>query len=232
VKTFRYVTLLFLLGLTMQFANAQSEFNVAIGFGAVQDSKAVGGIEGDPNSNNFFGPCTLGSTATCSTSKALSGFMLGFRGDLMLWKHLGFGADVSFQPGKQDYVVFPSSAIAAGGANLQSRTTFYDFDAVARPIQTKRAAIELLGGIGGANLRFYATGSTTDALLGTQSFSQYYGSSNHFQLHAGFGVNVFVTNNVFIRPQFDLHWVNNLNQFGSNAVTEESVWIGYRWGGQ
>jgi hypothetical protein len=158
--------------------------------------------------------------------------MMGFRGDLMLWKHLGVGADLSFQPGKQDYAVFPASAIQAGGANLQSRAMFYDFDVVAQPIKTSRASLELLGGIGGANLRFYASGSTTDAIIGTQNFSQFYGSANHFQEHAGIGVNIFVKNNIFIRPQFDLHYVNNLSQFGSNVVTEESVWVGYRWGSQ
>ena len=157
---------------------------------------------------------------------------MGFRGDFILWKHLGFGADVSLQPGKQDYAVFPASAIQAGGANLQSRTLFYDFDFVAQPIKTKRASLQLLGGIGGANLKFYASGSTTDAVLGTQSFSQLYGSSNHFQQHFGVGVNVYVAHNIFVRPQFDYHHVNNLTQFGSNNVTEESVWVGYRFGSQ
>jgi hypothetical protein len=158
--------------------------------------------------------------------------MMGFRGNVMLWKHLGIGGDVSFQPGKQDYAVFPSSAIQAGGANLQSRTTFYDVDAVLQPVKTKRAALSLLGGIGGANLKFYASGSVSDAVLGTQNFSQFYGSSNHFQVHGGAGVDIFVTNHVFVRPQFDLHYVRNLTQFGRNAVTQESVWVGYRWGSE
>ena len=232
MKTFRYLPLVFMLGLTLQLANAQSEFNVGVGFGAVQDSASGAGIEGDPNSFNFFGSCTPGSTLTCSPSKGLSGFTMGVRGSLLLWKHFGVGADVTFQPGKQDYAVFPSSAIQAGGANLQSRTTFYDFDAVVQPIKNKRASLELLGGIGGANLKFYATGSVNDAVLGTQNFSQLYGSSNHFQVHAGAGVNIFLTSNIFVRPQFDMHYVNNLSQFGRNVVTEESVWVGYRWGSQ
>ena len=231
-RTFRYLSLAFLLGFAMQLAHAQSEFNVAIGFGAAQAPKSGNGIEGDPTSLNFFGSCTPGSSPTCSGSNRLSGFMLGFRGDLMLWKHFGLGADVTLQPGKQDYAVFPSSVIQSGGANLQSRVTFYDFDAIAQPIKTKLASLELLGGIGGANLKFYASGTTTDALLGTQNFSQFYGSSNHFQLHGGAGVNIFVKDNIFVRPQFDLHYVPNLSQFGSNVVTEESVWVGYRWGGQ
>jgi hypothetical protein len=217
---------------SVHLASAQSEFNLAIGFGSAQAPSTGNGIEGNPNSINFFGSCQPGSTTTCANTQSLSGLMMGFRGNVMLWKHFGVGADVTFQPGKQDYVVFPSSVIAAGGANLQSRTTFYDFDAIAQPLKTKRASLELLGGIGGANLKFYATGTTSDAILGTQSFSQTYGSSNHFQVHAGAGVNLFLTDNIFVRPQFDLHYVPNLNQFGRNAVTEESIWVGYRFGGQ
>jgi hypothetical protein len=221
-----------LLVFSAHLANAQSEFNLAIGFGSAQAPGTGSGIEGNPNSLNFFGTCQPGSTSTCSTPNGLSGLMMGFRGNVMLWKHFGVGADVSFQPGKQDYVTFPSSAIAAGGANLQYRTTFYDFDAITQPLKTKRASLELLGGIGGANLKFYASGTTTDAILGTQSFSQSYGSSNHFQVHAGAGVNLFLTDNIFIRPQFDLHYVPNLSQFGRNAVVQESIWLGYRFGGQ
>jgi Outer membrane protein beta-barrel domain len=232
VKTFRYFLLTSLLAFSLQLANAQSELNVAVGFGTAQASASGGGIQGNPNSFNFFGACTPGSSATCSPSKELSGLMMGFRGNVLLTKHFGIGADVSFQPGKQDYATFPSSAIQAGGANLQSRTTFYDVDAVVQPLKGRRAALELLAGIGGANLKFYATGSSNDAVLGTQNFSQLYGSSNHFQVHTGAGVNIFLTKNVFVRPQFDLHYVTNLNQFGRNAVTQESIWVGYRWGGE
>ena len=232
-RHFRYLSTGLLLVLSMHLAHAQSEFSLNLGFGTAQSPATGSGIEGDPNSINFFGACQPGvSSSTCAATKSLSGFMLGFGGNVMLWKHFGVGADVSFQPGKQDYVVFPSSLIAAGGANLQSRTTFYDFDAIVQPVKSKRASLQLLGGIGGANLKFYASGTTTDAILGTQSFSQTYGSSNHFQVHAGAGVNIFVTDNIFIRPQFDLHYVPNLSQFGRNAVTQESVWVGYRWGGQ
>ena len=230
-RHFHHLAVGTILFLSAHLANAQSELNVAIGFGSAQASSTGRGIEGDPNSANFFGTCLAGSTTTCSNSKSLSGLMMGFRGNVMLWKHFGVGADVSFQPGKQDYAIFPASAIAQGGANLQSRTTFYDVDAIAQPFKSKRASLEFLGGIGGMNLKFYASGTTTDAVLGTQNFSQSYGSANHFQVHGGAGVNIFLTDNIFVRPQFDIHYVPNLSQFGRSAVTQESIWVGYRWGG-
>ena len=40
--------------------------------------------------------------------------MLGFGGDLMLWKKFGVGADVNFQPAKQTYVNLNASAALNG----------------------------------------------------------------------------------------------------------------------
>ena len=230
-RIYRYLPI-FLLLVCLQLANAQSSFDLGIGFGAVQDSSNNSGIEGNPASLNFFGSCAPGSDSTCSPTQKLSGFMMGFKGNLMLWKYLGVGAEVSFQPAKQNYVTFPQSTIEAGGANLQERTTFYDFNGVLQPVKTKKVALQIEGGVGGANLRFYANSATTDALVGTQNYSEYFESANHFQVHAGVGVQIFVTDHLFVKPEFDIHYVPNLSQFGSNLVKQEMVWVGYSWGGQ
>ena len=74
---------------------------------------------------------------------------------------------------------------------LQSRLTLYDFNGIFQPIKTKRASVKLSGGIGGANVKFYDSGSSTSGLLGTQNFSQYFASSNHFQVHGGVGVQIY-----------------------------------------
>ena len=45
------------------------------------------------------------------------------------------------------------------------------------------------------------------------------------------GVALFVTSNIYVRPQFDLHWVHNYNQlFNSNWVPQYGVQVGYRFG--
>jgi len=90
--------------------------------------------------------------------------------------------------------------------------------------------VKLIGGIGGANLRFYQNFSGSNALIGNYNQSQYAGSSNHFQVHGGVGVQFYVKEHVFIRPQFDVHYVHNFFQFGRNLVTSEMVWVGYSWG--
>lgn len=149
----------------------------------------------------------------------------------MLWKHFGVGADVSFQPAKQDYINLNASAAANGLSTLtlQSRMTLYDFNGIVQPYKGKKAALKLIGGIGGANLKFYEAGSSS-SFIGSQNFSQYFQSSNHFQVHGGVGVQIYVTDHMFVRPQFDVHYVHNLNEFGRNLVTQESVWVGYTFG--
>jgi hypothetical protein len=57
------------------------------------------------------------------------------------------------------------------------------------------------------------------------------GSAKHFQIHAGAGVQIYVNEHVFIRPQIDLHYVPNFtNQFGSSMAPSAMVFIGYSLG--
>lgn len=224
----RYLPLLVLLLVAIPFASAQSSFDINMGFGAVQDSAGPG-----VDVNTFLACSSQTLAGSCGATPALSGFILGFGGNLLLWKHLGFGADVTIQPAKQNYLSIPASLIQGTTASeLQSRVTFYDFDAIYQPFSTKKAAFQLHGGIGGANLRFYENYTGSNALTGNYNQSQYAGSSNHFQVNGGAGVQIYLTDNLFIRPQFDVHWVNNFFQFGRNIVTEETVWIGYSFGRQ
>ncbi len=223
----RYLPLLLLLFCYIPFASAQSGFDINIGFGGVHDKANSGQIDQALN------PCTAGDLyPPCVSTPALSGFMMGFGGDLMLWKKFGVGAEVAFQPGKQDYVDLNSSAASAGlnSLKLQSRVTLFDFDGIYAPVNTKKAVLKLKGGIGGANIKFYESGSATNSVIGSQNYTQYYASSNHFNVHGGIGVQIYLTEHVFIRPEFDIHYVPNLTQFGSNVIVQGMAWIGYSWG--
>jgi len=206
-------------------ASAQSSFDINVGFGAIQDSAAKTGLDQNLNS------CALNSTG-CTKTPSLNSFVIGLGGDLMLWKKFGVGAEMSIQPAKQTYVDLTSSAASAGLStlSLDSRVTLYDFNGIFEPVNTKKVAVKLSGGIGGANIKFYESGSSSNSLIGSQNFSQYFGSSNHFQVHGGIGVQIYLTDHVYVRPQFDVHYVKNLSQFGHNAITEEMVWLGYSWG--
>ncbi len=220
----RYLPLPFLLLLGLQLASAQSGFDVNMGFGT-NLNKSLGSVD-----INTLQTCTAGSSSTCSQTPDLGGFFLGFGGNLMLWKHFGVGAAVTFQPAKRDYLVFQQQSAGAFGDILQERTTFYDFNAIYEPVSAKRAALQLIGGIGGANVRFYEQVSSSSSILGNSQYTQLFGSSNHFQVHGGAGVQLYVTEHVFIRPQFQLRYVTNFSQFKRNAVPEAMVWVGYSFG--
>jgi hypothetical protein len=222
----RYLPLFVLPLVCLQFANAQSGIDLGIGFGGAFAPAAKTGI--DPNLLS----CTIGSSG-CATTPALKNFMIGINGDLMLWKHLGIGAEANFAPGKQDYVLLQEQVVSAGipSIKLQDRITLYDFNAILAPISSKKALLKLEGGIGGANIKFYESGTSTTAITGSQNFSQYFGSSNHFQVHGGAGVQIYIKEHLFLRPQFDIHYVHNLSQFGRNAIMSGTVWLGYTFGG-
>ena len=222
----RYLPLLFVLICCIPFASAQSAFDLNMGFGFIHDKANASQVDQNlatcPNANEVL---------PCVSTPALSGFMLGFGGDLMLWKKFGIGGEVALQPGKQTYVNLNGSAASQGlnSLSIQSRMTIFDINGIFQPISTKKVALKLEGGIGAANLKFYEAGSSS-SVLGSQNQSQFIQSANHFNVHGGVGVEIFVTDHVFIRPQFDIHYIPNLTQFGSNIVMSGMVWVGYSFG--
>jgi hypothetical protein len=96
------------------------------------------------------------------------------------------------------------------------------------PIKSKYVAPEFQAGIGGVSLSFYLP-PQCDAITGCSS-SSFLTSSRHFQTHLGMGVNFYLKNGMFIRPQADVHYVRNFSQFGSNWAPAYSIAIGYSFG--
>jgi hypothetical protein len=218
-----YLPLLVLLLICLPLAQAQSSVDFNVGFGTAHAS-SLGSVD-----INTLNPCSSASVA-CGNTPSLGGFFLGFGGNLMLWKHIGVGVDVNLQPAKQNYLTFQQQSAGTYGDVLQSRVTFYDFDAIYAPYSTKKVAVQLKGGIGGANVKFYENLSSSSTVLGNTNQSQYAGSSNHFGVNAGVGVQIYLTDHIFVRPEGGIHWVNNFSQFGSNLVPYGMVWLGYSIG--
>ncbi len=228
-RTCRFLCVPVLLLAFFQLASAQSLVDFNIGFGAMNNKASNTGIDSDPN--NYFGACPL-TVSTCVKTNSMSGFFLGVGANLMLWKHFGVGMEANLQPGKQTYAQIPAvNSLLAPALTLQSRVTFYDFNGIFQPISTKKAALQLIGGVGGANTKFYTNYVSSGSPLGSSNFSQYASSANHFQVHGGAGVQVYLTDHVFVRPQIDIHYVPNFTeQFGRNTVVGGSVWLGYSIG--
>ena len=224
-----YLPLLFVLLCCVPLASAQSQFDLNLGFGAIYDK--ANSTQVDQNLNSCTTTASYTPVTPCVSTPSLSGFMLGFGGDLMLKPKLGLGAEVALQPGKETFVNLNGQAAANGLTSLaiQSRMTLFDFNGIYQPISTKKVQVKLLAGIGGANLKFYEAGSSS-SVLGNQSSSQYIQSANHLNVHGGVGVDIFVTDHIYIRPQIDVHYIPNLSQFGSAVVITGMAWIGYSWG--
>ena len=218
-RIFPYLTLLPLALSLAPFASAQSAFDLNIGFGTARVGSNGSGLD-NISSTNPFGACSPSSgDAFCQANPGLGGFFLGLGGDVMLNKHFGVGAEVNLQPGKNNY------------GPLQYRQTFYDFNGIYAPVNEKRVQLQLQAGIGGASTNFSFSQNSCVGTAVCSDVSQSVGNSTHFQLHAGVGLQFLLTEHLFVRPQFDLHYVPGLtNQFGSDAVPQGTLWIGYRFG--
>jgi hypothetical protein len=224
-RIYRYLPLVLVLSYA-PLAHAQGSFDLALGFGT-QHAKATGtGI--DPNT---FASCTTATDTSCQLTPALGGLFMGFEGDAMLNKHMGFGGELNFQPSKSNY------------GPIQYRELFYDFDYLYVPINRKKVQLRLEGGVGGAH---FGTSYTATSCVGSavcQSETVSAGSSSHFQVHVGAGVQFYVKDHFFIRPEFDFREVHGLSgtytpsttptstyQFGTNQVLGFTVWVGYNFG--
>ncbi len=201
------------------FVNAQTAFDVNLGFGSAWDSANSSGID-NASSLNAFGSCIPNSSdPNCESLPKLNGFFLGFGGDLMLYKHFGVGFQASLQPSRETY------------GPLSSRQTFYDVNGIYAPLTTKRVSLQLEGGIGGARTSFAYTQSGCVGTAVCSTSTEPVGSANHFDVNVGVGVQIFLTDHIFVRPAFDFHYVPGLtNQFGSDAAPEAMVWVGYSFG--
>lgn len=201
-----------------QHSNSQQgpgPYNFALGFGTVQDTATGEGI----SSFDLTG-CTPSPTSTiCEATPGLHSLFMGFDGDAMLNKRFGFGGELNFQPGKGNY------------GPIQYRQEFYDFNALFEPYSNKHVTFRLEGGIGGAHTGFSITESSCIGVAVCSNQSASVGSANHFQEHASVGVQVYLTRNFFVRPQFDFRNVSNFtNQFGKDTVLQGGIWLGYNFG--
>lgn len=161
-------------------------------------------------------------TGVCEASPTMGGVFGVIGADFMIKPHLGVNAEYSFRFAQADYLP---------AAGLNARPAFYDFNAVYQPTSgTNRIVPVIEGGIGGSRLSLYFNQASCITQV-CSNYSQVVATANHFQLHAAVGVKLYVKSDIFIKPQFDLHWVQNMNQqFGSNFVPQYTVAVGYTFG--
>jgi hypothetical protein len=162
-------------------------------------------------------------TGNCEAAPTMGGVFGVFGADFMIKQHIGINAEYSFRFAQAGY-------LPAGGINV--RPGFYDFNAIYQPGSGDKRIVPVLeGGIGGAKLSFYQTQQGCITAGTCISQSQFLVSTNHFQVHAAAGVKLYFKSDIFIKPQFDFHWVNNLDQqYSRTIVPAFTISIGYTFG--
>jgi hypothetical protein len=189
------------------------------GISAAQDVDAYIGLGTAITGSNGLPTDTFGD-GNIYYPPRMGGLFMTYGGTFMFSPHLGVGGESSFRTSQGSY------------AGLNYRPTFWDFNAVYHPVagEERRIVPEFQGGLGGANLKFYYTQQYCDQFVGCSSSNSFLESSNHFQVHMSAGVRLYVKGGLFVRPQVDVHYVNNFFQFGSNWVPEYGAVIGYSFG--
>jgi len=166
-----------------------------------------------------FGVSTL-SSGSPTTSNGLffpslrGGTYPGFSADLLVHHRFGVEGEINWRASQSLY-----------GGYQPYRPIFYAINAMWAPRVTKNITAEVVGGIGGEDIRFYGF-LTCNALLGCTSYS----SSNHFMGDFGGGIRAYVWHNVFVRPEARVYFINNNAEFSSNTVVRYGVFLGYSFG--
>jgi hypothetical protein len=139
-----------------------------------------------------------------------------FAADFLLFHNLGVGGEVSWRATRALYQ-----------GQLDYRPIFYDFNAVyARKVS--RVGFAAMGGIGAQSTRFYEGGCVS---INTQTGQcNDFVSSNHFLLHLGAALRLYVTHSVYVAPELHYYYVRNNVDFTSPNVTRYGVNVGYTFG--
>jgi len=168
-----------------------------------------------------FGVSTL-SSASGTTSGGLffpsagGGAYPTFSADFLLRHRVGVEGEVSWRASQNLY-----------GGSQPYRPVFYAFNAIWAPRLSKYVTAEVMGGIGGEDLRFY-TGNYNCNFFGCTT----YVSSNHFMGDFGGGIRAYFWHNAFIRPEARIYLVNNNQEFSSGHSVRYGMSLGYSFGGR
>jgi len=187
-------------------ANAQS-LGVFVGVGTATDSSTGQTVN------------TLGGAIAYPTPR-LGGTFGTFGVAATLTSHWGVGGDVSFRTSLGNY------------AGLYYRPRFYDLNAIYQPLsKPSRWVPEVQGGIGRVTVRFYYDQQFCETFFsGCKSLTGQVSTESHFELNFAGGVRYYIKSGIFVRPQVDLHWVDNFAQFGRSWVPEYTLAVGYTLG--
>ena len=102
------------------------------------------------------------------------------------------------------------------------RPILWDINALYAPKLGNRATLELLGGIGQEDVRFY-TGATNCGFTGCTNFV----SEKHLMGDVGAGLRLYATKNFFIRPEARFYFARNNFDFSGSHFVRGGVSLGF-----
>ena len=138
----------------------------------------------------------------------------GFSADFLLRHHFGIEGEMFWRASQGLY-----------GGYQPYRPIFYSFNAIWAPKINKNISAEILGGIGGEDVRFYGILNCNNFLGCTT-----YASSNHFMGDFGGGIRAYIWHNVFVRPEVRVYLINNNVEFSSGHVLRYGGSLGVSFG--
>jgi hypothetical protein len=130
---------------------------------------------------------------------------------LFFRQHIGVQGEIAWRWNNSTYL--------PGFVNLPYKPIFYDFNAiyVSKPIR-KRFNVDLLGGAGVADTRFYVSACNNNSC---------YGTTNHFMLDFGGGIRYYVWRRFFVRPEGRYFIIRNNVEFSADHAVRYGASIGY-----
>lgn len=155
------------------------------------------------------------SGVSCNAQSLSGGAYPVISGDFLIHKNFGVQGEVAWRGSQGNYL----------GSGLGYRPILWDFNALYAP-RVGRIGGELMAGIGALSSRFY-TGQTSCSFSGCTNYQ----SSNHFALHVGGGVRLYILKSVFLRPEAHYYFVHNANvDFTSNRIFRIGASLGISFG--
>jgi hypothetical protein len=169
-----------------------------------------------------FGTIMSSGTSSCTVSSCLipekGGLYPSISADVIFHKRVGFNFEASWKASQGSY---------GGPGGQPFRPILFDFNGIYQPRISKKAGVDLMGGIGWQTTRFYGYQPTSSCVY----FGACYTSSNHFLVDIGGGLRYYVRGHVFVRPEAHYyHILNNTDVFSNNNVVRVGASIGYTIG--
>jgi Outer membrane protein beta-barrel domain len=202
LRKFAFVATVFAFFVLANFASAQ-QADAMLGFGTVLSPGAS--------------PCFVSASTGQAFCPEKGGLYINLGADVIFHRRMGFGFDAAWRASQGDYA----------GLGIPYRPILFDFNGVYQPKLSKKAGLDLMGGIGWQSTRYYGLVNT----FGCFQLGQCYQSSNHFLVDLGAGIRYYAYGHLFVRPEVRYYKVfNNSSDFTSGNVIRVGASIGYTIG--